>query len=101
MADPAAVHDGHPDVVDQLLLDELRAIVDRVEHFAHRNRRRRVLADGAEGRLIFSRNGVFEPEQSPRLETLAKTRRFDRRQAVVHVVQQVHVESHLAADSLE
>src|SRR5207249_7650811 len=35
----AGMDDCGPDVINQLLLDELLAIEDRVEHFAHRERR--------------------------------------------------------------
>ena len=101
VADAAAVHDGHADVVDQLLFDELRAVVDRVEHLADRNRRRRVLADGAERRLVLRRHRILQPEQPRRLEALAEPRRFDRRQAMVHVVEQVHVEADLAPQPFE
>ena len=87
VADPPAVHDGHADVVDQLFLDELLAVVDGVEHFAHRDRRRRVLANRAERRLILRRHWILEPEQPVRLETLAEPRGLDRRKAVMHVVQ--------------
>ena len=45
--DAAAVHDGRADVVDELVLDEVLAVPDRVEHLAHRERRHRVLADRA------------------------------------------------------
>ena len=98
---PPAVHDGHADVVDQLLFDQLRAVVDRVEHFADRDRRRRVLADGAERRLVLRRDRILEPEQAVRLEALAQPRGFDRRQAVVHVVEQVDVEPDLAPKAVE
>jgi hypothetical protein len=45
---PPGVHDRRADVVDQLLADQLLAVVNRREHLAHRQRRGRVLADQAE-----------------------------------------------------
>ena len=48
MSDAAGMHHGRADVVDQLLLDQLLAVPDAVEHFADRQRRRRVLADQPE-----------------------------------------------------
>jgi len=64
MADPAAVNNRHTDVVDQFLFDELLAIVDRVEDFTDRNRRRRMLANRAETMLGFSAgHRILEPEE--------------------------------------
>ena len=91
VGDAAGVHDRGADVVDELLLDQLLAVVDRVEHLADRERRRRVLADQPEALLVLGRRRVLQPEQVVRLERLAEPRRLDRRQAVVHVVQQVQV----------
>ena len=48
--DPARVHDRRADVIDELLADQLLAVVDRREHLAHRQRRGRVLADQPEAR---------------------------------------------------
>ena len=61
--DAAGVHDGRADVVDQLLADQVLAVPDRVEDFADRQRRGRVLADQAE-RLPGSR-----PASRPRSRT--------------------------------
>ncbi len=45
--------------------------------------------------------GVFHPEQAIGLEVLAQARGLDRRQAVVHVVQQVGVGAHRRAHRVE
>jgi hypothetical protein len=45
MRDAAAMHDGRADVVDELILDQMFAIPDRVEGLAHRERRHRMLPD--------------------------------------------------------
>ena len=87
--DAAGVHDRRADIVDQLFLDELLAVPDRVEHLADGERRHGVLADQAEIRLVLGRRRVLHPEQVERLECLAEPRGLDRRQPVVHVVQQV------------
>ena len=60
---PAGVRDRRPDVVDQLLLDQRVAIVDRVEDLSNRDRRRRVLPDDAKRPLDLGRNRIFHPEQ--------------------------------------
>ncbi len=91
MTDAAGVHDRRADVVDQLLLDELLAVEDRVEDFADRERRRRVLADQPEALLQFRRSRIFQPEEMVRLEVFAETGGFNRRQAMMDIVQQMHV----------
>jgi hypothetical protein len=62
---------------------------------------RGVLADEAEALLVLGGHRVFQPEQAVGLEVLAEPRRFDRGQAMVHVVQQVHVPAHGVAQRLE
>ena len=91
VGDPAGVDDGGADVVDQLLLDQLLAVPDRVEDLADRERGRGVLADQTEVGLVLGRHRVLQPERAVRLEVLAEPRRLDRRQPVVDVVQQVDV----------
>jgi hypothetical protein len=85
--DAAAVHDRRADVVDELVLDQVLAVPDRVEHFADRERSDGVLADDLERLLILRGRAVFHPEEPIRLETLAEPRGFDRREPVMHVVQ--------------
>ena len=60
-----------------------------------------MLSDQAEAGLLFGGSGIFEPEEVMRLETAAEATRFDRRQPVVRVVQQVDVGAELFAKSLE
>jgi hypothetical protein len=91
VADAAAVDGRHADVIDELLFDEPVALVDRREHLADGDGRRRVMADEAESFLKLGRNRIFEPEQPGWLERLADGRRLDRRQAVVNVVQKMDV----------
>ena len=96
VADAAGVHHRRPDVVDELLLDQLLAVVDRVEDLADRERRRRVLADEAEA-FLSSRPASDPPSRTGgTARGLAQPRRFDRRQPVVHVVQQMDVGAELA-----
>src|SRR5260370_3293818 len=82
------MHNRRPDVVDELLLNELLAIVDRIENLADRYWRSGVLADEAQTFLQLGRNRIFEPEQVEGFEALSETCRFDRRQPVMHVMQQ-------------
>ncbi len=79
------------DVVDQLLLDELLAIPDRIEDLAYGQRRGGVLADDAETVLVLRRHGIFHPERTVGLQILAQTTCLDGCEAMVHVVQQVHI----------
>ena len=94
VGDAAGMHHGGTDVVDELLADQVLAVVDRVEHLAHRQRRGRVLANQAKRFLVFGRRGVFQPEQFVRLQLFAQTRGLDGREAVVRVVQQMHIGAH-------
>ena len=101
VSDASRVNDRGPDVVDELLLNELLTIEDRVEHLADGNRRGRVLADQPESRLQFRGRRIFEPEKMVRLESLAQTRSLDRRQAMMRIVQQLHVGSEVVAQPPE
>src|SRR5687768_18464770 len=101
MADPSGVHYRRPDVVDQLFLNELPAVVDAVEDLPDRQRRRRVLPDQPEALGVLRDSWILEPEQPMRLGIMAQTGGFDWPQAVMHVVQQVHVEAELTPKALE
>ncbi|MNC81579.1 hypothetical protein D3C75_1347500 [compost metagenome] len=65
--------------------------MDGVEHLANGQRCGGVLANQAKALLVFGRRAVFQPEQVVRLHGLAQTPRFDRRQAMVHVVEDMQV----------
>ena len=60
--DAAGVDRRDADIVDQLLLDELFAVPDGVEHLADGDRGGRMLPDQAETVLPFCRHRVFQPE---------------------------------------
>ena len=92
---------GGANVVDKLLFNQLFAIPDAVKDFPHRNRRDGVLADQAEARLVFSRRRIFHPEHAEFFDALTETRCFNRRQAVVHVMQQMFVEAKFTAHRVE
>src|SRR5437016_359149 len=79
MRNPTRVYNRGPNVIDELLLDELLAIVDRIEDFPNSQRRRGVLADEAKAFLQLCRNRVFEPEQVKGFEALSEACRFDWR----------------------
>ena len=64
--DSASMHNCDPDVINELLLNKLLAIVDRIEDLADRDRRSGVLANEAQTFLQLRRNRVFEPEQVER-----------------------------------
>ena len=101
MRNAACVRQGRADIVDQLLLDQLLAIPDAVENFADGDRRDRMLANQPEAGLVFRGRGVFHPEQAIRLDRFAETRGFDRRQAVVDVMQQMRIEAEFVAHGFE
>ena len=52
-----------------------------------------MLADQAEALLIFCRRRVFHPEQMVILDFFTQTRRLDRRQTVMYVMEQMNVEA--------
>ncbi len=89
------------DIVDELLFDELLAVPDAVKHFAHGNWRDGVLANEAEAGLVFRRRWIFHPEHAEFFDALAEARRFDWRQAVVHVMQKMFIEAKFTAHRVE
>src|SRR3954468_14206231 len=101
MGDAAGMDYGGADIVDQLLLDQLLAVPDRIEDLADRERRRRMLSDQAEIGLILGRSRIFQPERLVGLEILAEPPGFDRRQPMMHVVEQVDVPAKRLARLLE
>ena len=101
MGNPARVHHGRPNVINQLFLNELLAIVNRVEHFADRNRRCRVLPDQPKTFLQLRWRRIFQPEQVIWFETLSEPSRLNRRQPVVRIVQQRNVFAKLFSQPLE
>src|SRR5580658_2133933 len=91
MSDAAAVNRGHANVVDQLLGDECSGVPDSVEDFADRERRGGVLANDAKAFLELGGDGVFEPEEVIGLEAFAEACSFDRREAMVGIVEKMNV----------
>ena len=91
MGDAAGVDHRSADVIDPLPLHQFLAIVNAVEHFPNRDGRSAVLPDQTESVLQFGGNRVLQPKQVVRFKLFAKSRRLNRRQAMVHVVQKVQV----------
>src|SRR5690606_36923249 len=83
--------------IDQLLFDELLTVPDAVKDFADGDRRDGMLANKTETCLILCRRRIFHPEHPVRFYALTKTRRFYRRQAVMHVMQKVLVKTKFTA----
>lgn len=92
---------GGTDIVDKLFFNQLFAVPDTVEHLPHGNRRDGVLADQTETRLVFRRCWVFHPEHTEVFDALTETSRFDWRQTVVHVVQQVFIKTKLTSHRIK
>ena len=101
VCDAAGVDDRRSDVVDQLLLHQLLTVENRVEHLADGDRRRRVPTNETETGLQFGGSGIFQPEKMVRLQAFPEPCRFDRRQSMMRVVQQLHVGPELIAQTLE
>ena len=101
MADAASVDHRRADIVDQLLLDKLLGVPDRIEDLADRERGGGVLADQPEAGLVLGRGRVLEPEQPVRLEILAEPAGLDRGQTMMDVVEQMNVPAERIARFLE
>ena len=71
MGNSAGVYDGGADVIDELLLNELLTIKNRVENFANGERRGSVPANQTKTFLQLGGDGIFEPEEMVRLELFA------------------------------
>jgi hypothetical protein len=70
------MHNRGPDVIDELLLDQLLAIENGIENFADGERRGGVLTDETKTFLQLRRNRIFKPKQVIRLEALSEAPRF-------------------------
>jgi hypothetical protein len=99
--DAAAVHDGRADVVDELVLDQVLAVPDRIEHFADGEWRHVCLRTSSKDLLVFRGGRVFHPEQAIRLERATKRAASSGVQPVMHVVQQLDLGSVILAQALE
>src|ERR1700730_2135028 len=95
------MHDRRPDVVNELFLDELMAIVNGIEDFTYGERRSGVLTNKTEALLQLGRCWIFEPEQMERFKTLPQARCFDRTEAVMRIMQQAKIWSEFLAQSFE
>ena len=92
---------GGADIVDQLLFNKLLAVPDTVKHFSNRNRRDRVLTDQTEAGLVFRRRRIFHPEHTECFNALTESRRLNRGQTVVHVVQKMLIKAKFTAHRIE
>src|SRR5688572_29347110 len=99
--DAACMNDGRADEVDELLLNELFAIPDGIEHLTYRERRDSVTADNLERRLIVRGSGIFHPEETIRLKVAPEARGFDGREPVMHVMKQLDIRAVIDAQPLE
>src|ERR1700733_3337474 len=94
----ARMNDGRTDIVDQLLLDKLLAVKDRVKHFADRKRSCRVATDQAKSLLHLGGGWVFHPEEMIRFQALADSGGFDWCEAVMAIVQQMKLGPEFVAE---
>src|SRR6185436_8524264 len=93
MRDAAGADDRATNVVDELILDQILGIPDRVEDFAHCKRCHGVLSNQLECFLIFRGRNVLEPEQLIRFELPAEIGCFLWRIAMMAVMQQMVIEA--------
>src|ERR1700735_4608595 len=101
MSNAAGMYDSRANEIDQLSLYQILAIPNRIEDLADGERCHRMLADQLEGLLIFSRRRVFQPKQSIGLEIASQPRRLNRRQSMMHIVQQLDLRAMILAQPLE
>ncbi len=91
MRDASCMRDGGPDVIDQLLLNQIFTVPHRVKNLANCQWRGGVVTDEFEGLLIFCWCRIFQPEQVKGLEFFAKATGFNRCQAMVCIVQLMRI----------
>ena len=89
------------DEVDEALANE-RHILNRVgEELTKRDGRRTLASKKSQVLRIFGRNRIFEEEEPVRLECFGQLNRIDRRDALVHVMQELDVLPEARAEVLE
>ena len=92
---------GRADEIDELLLDELLAIVNCVENFPDSERRSGMPANQPKTLLQFRRCWILKPERPVRLNVFTQPRGFNRSQPVVGIVQNVNLRTELLPQSCE
>src|SRR6266704_3234154 len=92
---------GRADEIEELFLNELLAILNRIEDFPDGQRGSGVLANQPKTFLQFRRCWVLKPEGPVWLKIFAQSRGFNRSQPVVGIVQNVNLRTELLAQSCE
>lgn len=88
-------------VIDELILNEILAVPDRIEDLTYSERGRGVLANEAEGLLVLHGGRIFDPEGAIGFEILPKTSSLNGFKAMVHVVEKVDIVANGLARSFE
>ena len=88
-------------IVDQLLGDQGQALPFRMEQFAHRQRRGRVLPDQAETLFVFGAQGVFQKEQMVRFQFAGQPRGLNGRQPLMDIMEQFDLVAEFVAQMRE
>ena len=101
MCDPACMHDSGPNIVNQLVLDQVFAVPQSVEDFAYGQRCRYVLTNEFERLLILGWRRVLHPEQMVGLQGFAQATNLNGCEPVMHIMQQVNVRADCLADSIK
>src|SRR5579863_2104226 len=101
MSQPAGMGNGHADVVNPLVADQVVRIPDGVEDFADSDGRCGVLANDLETLLQLRRGGVFKPEEMKWLQFPAQAAGLKGSKPMVAVVEQVQVIAEGFSDLLE
>src|ERR1700737_1786149 len=99
--DTAAMREIVPDVVYEMLLDEVQALPWTDIDFAHGDGRARPLPDQAESVEMFRTQRVFQIKQFVRLEILSQGNGLVGCDALVHIMQQPDVAPECFSQVLE
>src|SRR4030095_11660384 len=87
----ACMDDRGANVIDELFLNELLAVVDCVEHLANRQGRGRVLANQTKAFLQLCWCGILHPEKMKRFQGFAETSGLDWSQPMMDIMQKMQV----------
>ena len=91
VGDAARVDHARADVIDELFLKQLLAVVNTVEHLTHGDRRGGVPANQAKTLLQFRRDGILQPEEVGGARAFFQSRCFNRSESVMRVMQEKQI----------
>src|SRR5258708_5166965 len=101
MGNATRVHHRRANVVNQVLLDQLLAIENRIEYLTNRQRSSGVPPDQPKALLQLGRSRVFQPEKMIGFEFFAKTSSLNGSQTMMCIMEQVDLGPKFLAQSSE